>query len=491
MRRQLLEIQELSGKINRHGEPEIRLFAAGDGFSAATLAGFDFRALDDRQLRAVHAQLQQQFAAAVDPEVRCDDLANLEWRNRMYAILIGQADETVSEETLLGLSSEFFMQIQWLPGGRIEEGELIFDPIFEGRGEPGEAPDLQRLYDEKCRGIIFNFVREYGDLEYINVGRVIGSLSRRPSFSAAATCTSPWPSSAARPSRSSTSSACRSGASANTSTTTRTSSSAIIQSEEYTEYILDRRLGCRQLGMNLPARVTARKLSERYHGKQGGYHGTTIWSTYFQRDYIRGVATDKIPAGCLRNEAFALALARLLGRAAAPNMIVGRCDLSGNVLFDDGDEVVVEDAQGMPVDIVVADQTGTFVDYIRDLKDMAAVYARPVNRRAPTSPARRASPRPTSTRSRSGWPAFKRNTASAAGRSTRSSSIGRGTRKGVSPIAGSGCCNGCSAPTRHRSRPKSAQAGAQPRPLPSLNCVGWHVPERSEGRGCRPAISAY
>ena len=28
---------------------------------------------------------------------------------------------------------------------------------------------------------------------------------------------------------------------------------AIIQSEEYTEYILDRRLGCRQLGMNLPA----------------------------------------------------------------------------------------------------------------------------------------------------------------------------------------------------------------------------------------------
>jgi hypothetical protein len=158
--------------------------------------------------------------------------------------------------------------------------------------------------------------------------------------------------------------------------------SAIIQSEEYTEYILDRRLGCRQLGMNLPARVTARKLSERYRGKQSGYHDTTIWSTYFQRDYIRGIATDKIPVGRLQDETFALALARLLGRAAAPNMIVGRCDLVGNVLFDDGDEVVVEDAQGIPVDVVVADQTGTFVDYVRDLKDLAAVYARPVNRRA-------------------------------------------------------------------------------------------------------------
>ncbi len=42
---------------------------------------------------------------------------------------------------------------------------------------------------------------------------------------------------------------------------------AIIQSEEYTEYILDRRLGCRQLGMNLPARTAAKRISERYWGR--------------------------------------------------------------------------------------------------------------------------------------------------------------------------------------------------------------------------------
>ena len=75
------------------------------------------------------------------------------------------------------------------------------------------------------------------------------------------------------------------------------------------------------------------------------------------------------------------ALARLLGAAAAPNMIVGRCDAHGNVLFDDGDEVVVEDAHGLPVEIVVAGLMGTFHDFRNDLHHFAAVYAGPVNRR--------------------------------------------------------------------------------------------------------------
>ncbi len=382
LRRQLIEIQELSTKVNRRGEPEIRLFASNGSFSEAALTCFDFRALDDRQLRAAYAELKGRFADAMSPELRRDDAANTEWRNRMYASLIGQADEVVSEEALLGLSSEFFMQIQWLPGAQIQEGELIFDPTLEVKCEPGEEPDHALLHDEKCRGIIFNFVRQYGDLECINVGRVIGSLSRRPEFfgrrgvyiAVAKLRSAEEPIvNIIRMQKWGVREHLDDG---------KDLLSAIIQSEGYTEYILDRRLGCRQLGMNLPARVAASKLSEKYHGKQQRYHGCTIWSTYFQRDYIRGIATDKVPHCRFENEAFALAFARLLGRAAAPNMIVGRCDLGGNVLFDDGDEVVVEDFQGMPLDIVVADQTGTFVDYVRDLKDMAAVYARPINRRA-------------------------------------------------------------------------------------------------------------
>ena len=70
---------------------------------------------------------------------------------------------------------------------------------------------------------------------------------------------------------------------------------AIIESEEYTEYILDRRLGCRQLGMNLPRRSPPAGSARRYTGHRRDLYGVQIWSPYFERDYIRGMATDKIP----------------------------------------------------------------------------------------------------------------------------------------------------------------------------------------------------
>jgi hypothetical protein len=156
---------------------------------------------------------------------------------------------------------------------------------------------------------------------------------------------------------------------------------SIIRSEAYTDYILDRRLACRQLCMHLPPQLTAKKLTEEYRGHQGRFHGTIIWTTYFQRDYIGGTATDKIPAYRFQDPAFALAFARLLGQAAAPNLLVGRSDQGGNVLFDDGDEVVLEDEGGIPREIVVADLTGTFADYLSDATDLAASYADPIAKR--------------------------------------------------------------------------------------------------------------
>jgi len=135
--------------------------------------------------------------------------------------------------------------------------------------------------------------------------------------------------------------------------------------------------------MNLPARTTAKRISERYIGPRRDLCNAMIWSPYFERDFIRGMATDKIPPQRLADAAFASRLARLLGQAAAPNMIVGRCDPQGGVVFDDGDEVVVESEAGLPVEIIVADQMGTFADYRTDLEHFAAEYAGPVNRRLP------------------------------------------------------------------------------------------------------------
>jgi hypothetical protein len=156
---------------------------------------------------------------------------------------------------------------------------------------------------------------------------------------------------------------------------------SVLESDDYTEYILDRRLGCRQLGMPLSARVSARKVGEQYLG-MGRYHDTRIWSTYFERDYVSGLATDKIASCRFENDAFAMKFARLMGRAAAPNLIVGRADLKGLVIFDDGDELVVEGRDGMPVSIIVADHTGTFGDYRSRLDDFLPAYARVVNKRA-------------------------------------------------------------------------------------------------------------
>jgi hypothetical protein len=160
---------------------------------------------------------------------------------------------------------------------------------------------------------------------------------------------------------------------------------SILESEQYTQYIMDRRLACRQLGMNLTARTISRKVAECYNGHGVGHactpDGKWIWTTYFERDYVPGLATDKVDPCRFEDETFATQLARLLGRAAAPNLILGRTDGKGNVIFDDGDEVVVESRLGFPVEVVIADHTGTFGDYKSELANFAPAYANAVNKR--------------------------------------------------------------------------------------------------------------
>jgi hypothetical protein len=381
LRRHLVEIREFSAGVNRLGWPEIAFFMAGDGFSKADFAGYDFAALDGAALRAAHETLRWKFCGAVPCEFRQDDFAQLEWRNRMYAALIGEDEKAISEESLLELSSEFFMQIQWLPGGRIVEGELIFDSVFD-LAEETDDPELWQLCDEKCRGFIYNFVREFGDLEYINIGQVVGSLSRRPPMQGRRDVYIVQVRQRGIPDEIVKIIRMQKWGIREHLDEGKRLLDAIIQSEEYTEYILDRRLGCRQLGMNLPAHTTAKRISERYVGPRRDFQDALIWSPYFERDYIRGMASDKIPPQRLADPAFAMRLARLLGQAAATNLIVGRCDPHGRVVFDDGDEVVLAGNDGLPTDMIVADQVGTFSDYQTGLAHFAAEYAEPVNCRA-------------------------------------------------------------------------------------------------------------
>jgi hypothetical protein len=377
LRFHLSEICRHLGRRNAAGNPEVALFGTGTGFSRADFLRIDFETLDSAGLRETFKGLTEKFRAAAKPGLLRDDPQSLEWKNAMVGALIGRENELVTEGTLLGLSAEFFMQIEWLPGGRIEEGGLVLDPsldVAETEGGPGE-----HLRDEKPRKFILNFVREYGDLEFVNVGRVIGSLSRRAVMPGRRGVYLAYLKQRQNPAEIVTIIRLQKQGVREYLEQGLSLLDAMISAEEYTEYVLDRRLGCRQLGMNLPLRVTAKKISERYAPAKGG--GYPIWTSYFEREYIRGIATDKLPPALFDSPEFAIRSARLLGSAAAPNIVVGRCDKTGSPLFDDGDEVMVLDAEGMPQDIVVADHTGTFNDVASPLGEFTVKYALPIIRR--------------------------------------------------------------------------------------------------------------
>lgn len=382
LRVHLSEIQDFSGRKNRHGHPEISFFKS-NGFSSADFVPYDFYSLSSAELRDACVELLNKFRHSVPPEYQQDEVDSPDWRREMFSSLIGREEQAVPEEVLLGMSSEFYMQIEWLPGGRFEHGELIFDPVFEDQEQEEE---LQRICDVKVKGFLFNFMREYGDMIYVNIGRVPQSLSKRPAATGRRDVY--------------IAELMLKGATHEVVRIIRMVKwgirehlqdkkdliEAIMEAEEYIEYILDRRLGCRQLGMNLPARIVARKITECYEGQQHLLRGRPIWATYIERDYIHGIATDKMPGGKFANPEFALRFASLLGKAAAINLVVGRTDLEGNVVFDDGDEVIITNKDGIPEDLVIADPTGTFNDYLTPLDVLVKSYGKAINSRAALVP---------------------------------------------------------------------------------------------------------
>lgn len=375
----LIEIQYYSRCFNRYGNPEVDFFVAGRKFWEH-LVKLDFSVLRADSLRAAHAALSQQFASIVPAELRRDDASKIAWRQRMLSELQPLADDRVLEEKLLGMAPEFHRHIQWLPGGRIEHGELILDSFFDEATPCGDE-EVEQLLDERARGLIYNFVRDYAHLEYINVGRVAESLAldrkkrgRRGVYVVELK---------------------QQGDQRDIVKIIRLQKwdvserldrgdsllDAMLGSEEYTDYVLDRRLGCRRLGMNIPGTLVTSKIREVYRGRQKALHGKPIWTAYFERDYVDGTATDKLPEERFQREGYALRFAELLGQAAAPNMIVGRCDDDNHIFFDDGDEVIIENDDGLPVELIVAHHTGSFFDFRAELARCAPEYADPLNER--------------------------------------------------------------------------------------------------------------
>jgi hypothetical protein len=134
--------------------------------------------------------------------------------------------------------------------------------------------------------------------------------------------------------------------------------------------------------MNLSRRVVMRRLMEVYEGTNARYRGCAIRTTYFEREYVPGIATDKLSPEKYSRPGYALKLAELLGRAAAPSLVVGRSfEVGTQFVFDDGDEVIVEGEDGLPVEVLVCDHSGAFGEYKQPLEAAASCYAKPLNSR--------------------------------------------------------------------------------------------------------------
>jgi len=382
----LQEIAEHSVHLNRKGRPEVAFFAADVGrFGAKLFTDAPMADLAPDQLRARFEELKSLFRAAVHEAFRRDDYQSKAWCERLISTLFLEGDETQTEQILSGLSPEFFLQIEWLAGGRFEEGEFLLDPIFEEAAAQPNNRELQRLCDPRAKSIILNLIRDYGDLEYINLGCLPESLSL------------------VRPQKEGRRGVYLTELRARGESTPikrfmrlqkwgvwehldegKGMLESMQESDEYTDYWLDRRLGGRQLGMNLCRRVFMRRLNEIYTGKNPRYRGQVIRTTYFEREYLPGIATDKLPLERYTRPGYAPRLAALLGQAAAASLIVGRSFDGQRPAFDDGDEVVCEDENGLPAEILIGDHSGAFTQYELPLEVTAPHYARPVNTRDTT-----------------------------------------------------------------------------------------------------------
>ena len=378
----LQEMADHSIRQNRLGRLELDFFAADlRRFGARQFAGVDFRQLASGPLRTKFQELKERFVSAVHESFRRDDCGREAWCQRMLSTLFLDGNEAQTEQILSGLSPEFFMQVEWLPGGRLEEGEFIFDSIFDEAARHPEAADLKRLCDQRAKGIIYNFIREYGNLEFINVGRIPESLSldRPQKLGRRGVYLAEFQSRGERKPIKRFLRLQKWGVWEHLDEG-KDLATAIEESDEYTDFWLDRRLGCRQLGVNLPSQVMMRRLAEVYTGSNLLYRGHTVRTTYFEREYLSGIATDKLPIINYSKPDYAARLAALLGRAAASSMTVGRSlNLGTRPVFDDGDEVVCEGADGLPSEIMLGDHSGAFGEYRRPLETFAEHYARPVN----------------------------------------------------------------------------------------------------------------
>ena len=384
-RAQMEEIVSGLNSRNRLGSPDVDLFPPSlDPEIRKMFRELKPAALSDVQLREAAAKIEMAWRMALPSELRDENPeSNLAWRAEMGEALSRKANETEvgDNELIQGISPEFYRQIEWLPGGRVEKGQLIFDPLYD-EYQRTRDPELAELCDLRVRSIIFNLMRLFGSIDYVNVGRIPRSLARKPvaGMHRGNVYIVQYKEVGEPLSRVFIIRFQKWGIAEHLDEG-KDLLTAIIEANGYADYIMDRRLACRQLGMSLPRHVGFGQFTEKYTG-QNQYYGTTVRAYYYVRQYVHGIASDKVPVERFHNPAFALKFAELMGEAAALDLVVGRRATETNEpLFDKNYEVLQIGPKGLPVRLIVTDHAGSFVDYKTPLDEGVAPYANVVRRR--------------------------------------------------------------------------------------------------------------
>ena len=383
-RRQIAEVVLGLNKRNRTGHPEVDLFPSTTPIEIKTaFKTLKTDSLGDGELKEFCRRLSLDWRMSLPAGLREETVENFEWRNTMCHALTRGPNETAAEEQELvaGIAPEFYRQIEWLPGARIDDGEVIFDAVYE-EATRTQDPELLSMCDNRVKSFLFNTTRLFGRLDYINIGRIVRSLARHPvagSRRGNVYIMQYRETGAAEPKVMMI--RLQKWGVAERLDEGKNLLQSIIETDEYSDYILDRRLMCRQLGMNLPHRLGYGHFTEKYRGNNG-YNGVAVRTAYFIRAYVPGIASDKVPPAKFRNPAFALRFAELMGEAAALDMVVGRRSSSTReLLFDQYYEMVRLGDDGLPAEILVTDHAGSFTEYESDFADRVAGYAAAAVRR--------------------------------------------------------------------------------------------------------------
>lgn len=383
-RRQIKEVVDGLNKRNRLGYQEVMIFPPSTPIEVSkALKSIPMTELSDTELRRAVDKIATDWRMSLPPELREESVSNYEWRNAMCQAVTHRLNETVADERELvsGIAAEFYRQIEWLPGARIIDGELVFDDLYDEAART-QDPELLALCDSRAKALIFNLTRVFGAVDYINIGRIARSLSRKqnPSGHRGSIYIIQYRDTGTKNSKMMILRFQKWGVKEHLDEG-KDLMRAMLESDEYTDYILDRRLMCRQLGMNLPKRIGFGHFTEKYHG-HNQYNGITVRTACLVRPYVRGTASDKIPLNKYKNPVFAAKFAQLMGAAAAVDLIVGRrSSATMEILFDHSYEIVLCTDEGLPESVKITDHAGSFVDYERELAEGVADYAEVVRSR--------------------------------------------------------------------------------------------------------------